>query len=147
MSSNGQVDVAVPPELNVMLDLYTDEGDRDAIRKAYHGLAHGDPKTFPVQFSVLLTAHAQALKAYQRPDLDIRKAQVDVSRLTAAVDTLTKRCEGVSQTIAIVESLTRTRLRWALSIAFGAGLITIPVLDVFVGSLRGLLHQLIAHGL
>jgi len=65
---------------------------------------------------------------------------LDVSRLTAAVDTLTKRCEGVSQTIAIVESLTRTRLRWALTIAFGAGLVTIPVLDVFVGWLRGLLH-------
>ena len=109
-------------------------------RKAYFGLAAGDPKTFPVQFSVLLTAHAQALKAYQRPDLDIRKAQVDVSRLTAAVDTLTKWCEGVSQTIAIVESLTRTRLRWALTIAFGVGLVTIPVFDVFVGWLRGLLH-------
>ena len=89
---------------------------------------------------MLLTAHAQALKAYQRPDLDIRKAQVDVSRFTAAVDTLTKRCEGVSQTVAIVENLTRTRLRWALKIAFGAGLVTIPVLDVFVGWLRGLLH-------
>ena len=89
---------------------------------------------------MLLTAHAQALKAYQRPDLDIRKAQVDVSRLTAAVDTLTKRCESVSQTIAIVESLTRTRLRWALTIAFGAGLVTMPVVDVSVGWLRRLLH-------
>ena len=106
----------------------------------YHDLAHGDPKTFPVQFSVLLTAHAQALKAYQRPDLDIRKAQVDVSRLTAAVDTLTKRCESVSQTIAIVESLTRTRLRWALGIAFSVGVVTIPVLDVFLSWLSGLLH-------
>ena len=73
MSSNGQDDAAVPSELNVMLDLYSDEGDRDAIRKAYYGLAAGDPKTFPVQFSVLLAAHAQALKAYRRPDLDIRK--------------------------------------------------------------------------
>jgi hypothetical protein len=140
MSRNGQADAAVPSELNVMLDLYTDEGDRDAIRKAYHDLAHGDPKTFPVQFAVLLSAHAQALKAYQRPDLDIRKAQVDVSRLTAAVDTLTKRCESVSQTITIVESLTRTRLRWALTIAFGVGVVTIPVLDVFISWLSGLLH-------
>jgi hypothetical protein len=140
MNGNGQTADAIPSELNVMLDLYTDEWDRDAIRKAYFGLAAGDPKTFPVQFSVLLTAHAQALKTYQRPDLDVRKAQVDVSRLTAAVDTLTKRCQGVSQTIAIVESLTRTRLRWALAIAFGVGLITMPVLDVSVGWLRRLLH-------
>jgi hypothetical protein len=140
MSSNGQADAAVPSELNVMLDLYADEEDRDAIRKAYYGLAHGDPKTFPVQFSVLLTAHAQALKAYQRPDLDIRKAQVDVSRLVVAVDTLAKRCESVSQTIAIVESLTRTRLRWAIGIAFGVGVVTIPVLDFFVGWLCGFLH-------
>jgi hypothetical protein len=141
MSSKGQTDAAVPGELNVMLDLYCDEEDRNAIRKAYYGLAAGDPRTFPVQFSVLLAAHAQALKAYQRPDLDTRKAQVDVSRLATAVDALTKRCESVSQTIAIVESLTRTRLRWALGIAFGVGVVTIPVLNVFISWLSGLLHS------
>jgi hypothetical protein len=140
MSENGQTDRPVPPELSVMLDLYADEGDRDAIRRAYFGLAHGDPSTFAVQFSVLLTAHAQALKAYQRSDLDIQKAQVDVSRLIAAVDKLTARCENVSQTIQIVESLTRKRLRWALAIAFSAGVLIIPVLDVLIGSLHGLLH-------
>src|SRR5208337_4216237 len=140
MSSNGQADAAVPSELNVMLDLYSDEDDRNAIRKAYHDLAHGDPKTFPVQFSVLLTAHAQALKAYQRPDLDIQKAQVDVSRLIAAVDKLDSRCESVSQVISIVESLTRKRLRWAITIAFGLGVLLVPVLDVFAGWLHGLLH-------
>ena len=140
MRNDGQVDGAVPSELNVLLDLYPDEGDRNAIRNAYYGLAHGDPKTFPVQFSVLLTAHAQALKAYQRPDLDIQKAQVDVSRLTVAVDKLNSRCESVSQTISIVESLTRKRLRWAITIAFGLGVLLIPVLDVFAGWLHGLLH-------
>jgi hypothetical protein len=91
---------------------------------------------------VLLTAHAQALKAYQRPDLDIQKAQVDVSRLIVAVDKLTTRCESVSQTIAIVESLTRRRLRWVITIAFGSGVLIIPVLDVFVGWIHGLLHWL-----
>ena len=141
MSENGQTDRPVPPELSVMLDLYADEGDRDAIRKAYFGLAHGDPSTFAVQFSVLLTAHAQALKAYQRPDPDIQKAQVDVSRLIVAVDKLTARCAHVSEIIAIVESLTRKRLRWALTIAFSAGVLIIPVLDVLIGSLRGLLHR------
>ena len=85
-----------------MLDLYADEGDRDAIRKAYFGLAHGDPSTFAVQFSVLLTAHVQALKAYQRSDLDIQKAQVDVSRLIVAIDD--RALENVSRTIAIVGS-------------------------------------------
>ena len=140
MSSNGQDDASVPSELNVLLDLYSDEGDRDAIRQAYYGLAAGDSKTFPVQFSVLLAAHAQALKAYRRPDLDLRKAQVDVSRLATAVDALTKQCESVSQTIAIVESLTRARLRWALGIAFSVGVVTIPVLDVFLSWLSGLLH-------
>jgi hypothetical protein len=140
MINNGQTDAAVPLELTVLLDLYSEEGDRNAIRKAYFGLAHGDPSTFAVQFSVLLTAHAQALKAYQRPDLDMQKAQVDVSRLIVAVDKLTARCESVSQTIAIVESLTRKRLRWALTIAFSAGILIIPVLDVLIGWLRGLLH-------
>jgi hypothetical protein len=89
---------------------------------------------------VLLTAHAQALKAYQRPDLDIQKAQVDVSRLIVAVDKLTTRCESVSQTIAIVESLTRARLRWVITIAFGVGVVTIPVLNFFISWLSGLLH-------
>ena len=140
MSENGRTDRSVPPELSVMLDLYADEGDRDAIRKAYFGLAHGDPGTFAVQFSVLLTAHTQALKAYQRPDLDIQKAHVDVSRLIAAVDKLTSRCAHISEIIAIVENLTRKRLRWALTIAFSAGLLIIPVLDVLIGSLHGLLH-------
>jgi len=140
MTNNGQADTTVPSELNVMLDLYPDEGDRNAIRKAYYGLAQGDPNTFPVQFSVLLTAHAQALKAYQRPDLDIQKAQVDVSRLIVAVDKLTTRCQSVSQTVAIVESLTRKRLHWAMTIAFGVGVLIIPVLDIFIGWLRGLLH-------
>ena len=140
MSENGQTDRPVPPELSVMLDLYADEGDRDAIRRAYFGLAHGDPSTFAVQFSVLLTAHAQALKAYQRPDLDIQKAQVDVSRLIAAVDKLTVRCANVSEIITIVETLTRKRLRWALTIAFSAGVLIIPVLEVLIGSVRGLLH-------
>jgi hypothetical protein len=117
MNSIDQVDLAVPSELKVMLDLYPEEGDRNAIRKAYYGLAHGDPNTFPVQFSVLLTAHAQALKVYQRPDLDIQKAQLDVSRLTMAIDRLTMRCESISQIIAVVESLTRKRLRWALTLS------------------------------
>ena len=140
MINNGQADAAIPSELNVMLDLYADEGDRNAIRKAYYGLAHGDPDTFPMQFAVLLTAHAQALKAYQRPDLDIQKAQVDVSRLIVAVDKLTSRCEIVSETIAIVESLTRKRLHWAIGIAFGVGVLAIPLLDVFVGRLHALLR-------
>src|SRR6516164_4524528 len=103
MNTNGQADAAAPSELSVMLDLYSEEADRNAIRKAYFGLAHGDPGTFAVQFAVLLTAHAQALKAHRRPDPDIQKAQVDISLLIAAVDKLTARCENVSETISIVE--------------------------------------------
>jgi hypothetical protein len=57
-----------------------------------------------------------------------------------AVDKLTTRCESVSQTIAIVESLTCKRLRWAMTIAFGVGVLIIPMLNVFIGWLRELLH-------
>jgi hypothetical protein len=138
MTNNGQVDAAVPSELNVLLDLYPNEGDRNAILKAYYGLAHGDPNTFPMQFAVLLTAHAQALKAYQRPDLDIQKAQVDVSRLIVAVDKLAARCEGISQTIAIVESLTRKRLHWAMGSrsepAYSSCLCSMFLSDGYTGS-------------
>jgi hypothetical protein len=59
--------------------------------------------------------------------------------LTVAVDNLTTRCASVTRTIAIVENLTRTRLRWAITIAFDAGVLIIPMLDVFVGWIRGLL--------
>jgi hypothetical protein len=44
-------------------------------------------------------------------------------------------------TITIVESLTRARLRWVITIAFGAGALIIPVPDVFVAWIRGLLHR------
>jgi hypothetical protein len=60
MSENGQTDRLVPPELSVMLDLYADEGDRDAIRRAYFGLAHGDPSTFRSIFRSVNSARSSA---------------------------------------------------------------------------------------
>jgi hypothetical protein len=65
MSSNGERDGSVvPSELSILTDLYNDEADRDAIRRAYYKSASGDPETYPVQFAVLLTANAQLLKSY-----------------------------------------------------------------------------------
>ena len=63
MNGNGKERV-VPTELSILTDLYEDEADKDAIRKAYYQSATGDPGTHPVQFAVLLTANAQLLKTY-----------------------------------------------------------------------------------
>ena len=49
-------------ELDVLLDGFKDEAQRDAIRNAYHDFACSDPRTFPAQFAVLLQAHSKTLK-------------------------------------------------------------------------------------
>ena len=48
--------------LDLLLSGVTKEADRKAVTAAYYEFAAGDPKTFPVQFAVLLKAHALALR-------------------------------------------------------------------------------------
>ena len=48
--------------LDLLLSGVPKEADRKAVTAAYYEFAAGDPKTFPVQFAVLLKAHALALK-------------------------------------------------------------------------------------
>src|SRR5258708_16291690 len=48
--------------LDLLLSGVTKEADRKAVTAAYYEFATGDPKTFPVQFAVLLKAHALALR-------------------------------------------------------------------------------------
>jgi len=47
--------------LDLLLSGVTKEADRKAVTAAYYEFAAGDPKTFPVQFAVLL-AHALAIR-------------------------------------------------------------------------------------
>jgi hypothetical protein len=51
------------PELEVMLSGCATDAERKAVREAFHTFAQGDPGAFGVQFSVLLQAHANALKS------------------------------------------------------------------------------------
>jgi negative regulator of replication initiation len=48
--------------LDLLLSGVTKEADRKAVTVAYYEFATGDPNTFPVQFAILLKAHAFALK-------------------------------------------------------------------------------------
>ena len=48
--------------LDLLLSGVTKEADRKAITVAYYEFGAGDPKTFPVQFAILLKAHALALR-------------------------------------------------------------------------------------
>ena len=48
--------------LDFLLAGVRDESQRKLVRSAYFTFASGDPNTFPVQFAVLLKAHALALR-------------------------------------------------------------------------------------
>jgi hypothetical protein len=48
--------------LDFLLAGVRDENQRKLVRSAYFAFASGDPNTFPVQFAVLLKAHALALR-------------------------------------------------------------------------------------
>jgi hypothetical protein len=48
--------------LDLLLSGVKDQGQRKQITSAYYAFAAGDPETFPVQFAVLLRAHATSLK-------------------------------------------------------------------------------------
>jgi hypothetical protein len=48
--------------LELLLSGVTKEADRKAVTAAYYEFAAGDPNTFPVQFAVLLKAHALAVR-------------------------------------------------------------------------------------
>ena len=51
------------PELEFLLRGCTDDNERNVVRYAFHAFARGDPGGFPIQFAVLLQAHARALKS------------------------------------------------------------------------------------
>jgi hypothetical protein len=61
------------PELEVMLSGCSSDSERKAVREAFHTFAQGDPGAFGVQFSVLLSAHANALKSASERIIEERK--------------------------------------------------------------------------
>jgi hypothetical protein len=91
-----------PPALGVLTDLYVDEADKDLIRSAYYKLAEGDPETFAVQFGVLLTAHAQAMRSIP--------ARAEVKELVEAV---TAAGEGISRLESRLKALDEATLTFA----------------------------------
>jgi hypothetical protein len=68
-------------ELDVLLDGFKTQAERDAIRTAYHDFAQSDPRTFPAQFAVLLQAHNRALT--NAPDR-FRRTLADEAKAIAA---------------------------------------------------------------
>src|SRR5271165_5638047 len=50
-------------ELEFILSGCTTDDERKAIAQAFHTFAQGDPRSFSVQFAVLLQAHLEALKS------------------------------------------------------------------------------------
>jgi hypothetical protein len=84
MKENGTTpERGCPSELSILTDSYADERDKDAVRHAFYDAATGDPKTAPVQFSVLIAANAQALKAY--PDRLKKVLETETRKLTEAI--------------------------------------------------------------
>ena len=72
---NGQDDPLIPSELDVILGVFREEAERNAIRKAYYGFSHGDPKTFSVSFSVLLAACTKAMKTFPEANRKVMEAE------------------------------------------------------------------------
>src|SRR5271166_7158722 len=66
---NGEKLIVLPdpqnerPELEFILSGCTTDDERKAIAQAFHTFAQGDPRSFSVQFAVLLQAHLEALKS------------------------------------------------------------------------------------
>jgi len=54
------------PELELILSACKSEEARNAMRDMYYTMAAGDPKSFPVQFALLLTGHVSAMR--EAPD-------------------------------------------------------------------------------
>jgi len=50
------------PELELILSACKSEEARSAMRDMYYTMAGGDPKSFPVQFALLLTGHVSAMR-------------------------------------------------------------------------------------
>ena len=78
--------VQVPPdspELEFLLHGCTDDNERNVVRYAFHAFARGDPGGFPIQFAVLLQAHARALKSVPE-----RLRKVVAMELTTLSDSL-----------------------------------------------------------
>jgi len=56
----------VNPELELILSACKSEESRNAMRDMYYTMAAGDPKSFPVQFALLLTGHVSVMR--EAPD-------------------------------------------------------------------------------
>jgi hypothetical protein len=54
------------PELELILNACKSEEARNAMRDMYYTMAGGDPKSFPVQFALLLTGHVSVMR--EAPD-------------------------------------------------------------------------------
>jgi hypothetical protein len=50
------------PELELILSACKSEEARSAMRDMYYTMSGGDPKSFPVQFALLLTGHVSAMR-------------------------------------------------------------------------------------
>jgi hypothetical protein len=96
------------PELEVMLSGCATEPERKAVREAFHTFAQGDPGAFGVQFSVLLIAHAHALKAASERIREERKL------VEAAAESML--------------SISERRIMIGLAIAFLLGIASYPLL-------------------
>ena len=136
--SSAQNRPEIPPQLEVLLTGINDNGHRMAVVQAYYSLAEGDPNTWPVQFALLIKAHTLAMDRFTQvtgssgerlistqpsPILDLQPA---VAKILEAADTLTH--------------LSAERIKWALLLAWGFGLLSYPLIQFLWTTLRQIAH-------
>jgi hypothetical protein len=69
------------PELELIVSAYKSEALRDAMREMYYVMSGGDPKSFPVQFAMLLTGHISVIR--QAPDSLRKVVSEETAKLIA----------------------------------------------------------------
>lgn len=122
MSTNGETsDPLVPSELRILLSQYSNDADRDAVRKAYYHCAAGDPNTAPVEWAVLIAANAQLLVTYPKYlkkilQIETKKLGDEISAQQATVKqsatTIIQACsESNKQVVAVRQFVDATEDR------------------------------------
>jgi hypothetical protein len=128
----------IPPQLELLLTGISDNGQRMTVVQAYYSLAEGDPNTWPVQFGLLIKAHTLAMNRFTQaagstgdrlvstPPSPILDLQPAAAKILEAADTLTHLSAG--------------RIKWALLLAWGFGLLSYPLIQLLWTTLRQIAH-------
>lgn len=128
-----------PPELSVLTGLYVDESDKDLIRGAYYKLAAGDPETFAVQFGVLLTAHAQAMRSIPA-GAEIKELVEAVKNAEEGISRLEARLKALDEATSTFANVQKHQLWQLVGVAALSGALLLAASEWLIEWFRAGMH-------